>query len=94
MGIIIVLLVGALIGWLASVIMHTDQDMGAIANIVVGIVGAWLGKWIFADLLGIGGAVNAGDFSIMGIFWGVLGAVILIWIIKMVYRTMNMSRVK
>ena len=86
MSLIILLIVGAITGWIASMVMHTDADMGALANIVVGIVGAWLGKYVFADLLGIGGATTAGSLSIAGIFWGVLGAIILLALIKMFYR--------
>lgn len=83
MDLIITLLVGALIGWLASMIMKTDEQQGALANIVVGIVGSWLGAWVFGDLLGIGGAVAAGSFNFWGIIWGVVGAVLLIWILRM-----------
>ena len=82
MNLIITLLVGALIGWLASMLMKTDAQQGALANIVVGLVGAWLGAWVFGDLLGWGGALAAGSFSLMGILWGVLGAVLLIWILR------------
>lgn len=83
MDLIITLLVGALIGWLASMIMKTDEQQGALANIVVGIVGSWLGAWVFGDLLNIGGATAAGSFNFWGIIWGVVGAVLLIWILRM-----------
>lgn len=73
MGWIITLIVGALIGWIASLIMKTDAQQGTIANILVGIVGSALGKWIFADLLGIGSAFAAGRFSPSGLIFGVLG---------------------
>lgn len=79
---IILIIVGALCGWLASIIMKTDAQQGAIANIIIGIFGAILGKWIFADLLRIGGATTAGTFSFAGILWGILGAIILIAILK------------
>ena len=79
---IIAILVGALIGWLASLVMRTDAQQGAIANILVGIIGAALGRWIFADVLNIGGASAAGGFSLAGIFWGILGAIILIWLLR------------
>jgi uncharacterized membrane protein YeaQ/YmgE (transglycosylase-associated protein family) len=79
---LIAILVGALIGWIASLFMRTDTQQGAIANILVGIVGSLLGKWLFADVLGIGGATAAGTFSLVGIFWGVVGAVILIAILR------------
>jgi uncharacterized membrane protein YeaQ/YmgE (transglycosylase-associated protein family) len=84
MGWIIAILVGALIGWIASMIMKTDAEQGALANIIIGIVGSILGQFIFVNVLHIGGAAAAGSFSIMGIFWGVLGAVILIAILKAV----------
>jgi uncharacterized membrane protein YeaQ/YmgE (transglycosylase-associated protein family) len=77
---LVIIVVGAIIGWLASLIMKTQ--MGIIVDIVVGIIGSILGKWLFADLLGIGGAAAAGTFSIMGIVWGVIGAIILLAILK------------
>jgi uncharacterized membrane protein YeaQ/YmgE (transglycosylase-associated protein family) len=79
---LIAILVGALIGWIASLIMKTDTQQGAISNILVGIVGSLLGKWLFSDVLGIGGAASAGTFSIIGLIWGVVGAVILIAILR------------
>lgn len=82
MGWIVAILVGALIGWLASRMMNTDQQQGALANIVIGILGSVLGSWLFGDVLGIGGASVAGALSIWGIIWGVLGAVVLIAILK------------
>lgn len=82
MGLLFTILIGALIGWIASKLMGTDAQQGAIANVIVGIIGSILGKWLFADILGFGGAVNAGGWSLAGLFWGVLGAVILIIILK------------
>jgi uncharacterized membrane protein YeaQ/YmgE (transglycosylase-associated protein family) len=82
MGWIVTILVGAVIGWLASMMMNTDQQQGALANIFVGIVGSLLGSWLFGSVLGIGGAGAAGSLSIMGIIWGVVGAVVLIVILK------------
>ncbi|TJZ71711.1 GlsB/YeaQ/YmgE family stress response membrane protein [Chitiniphilus eburneus] len=83
MGWIIAILVGALIGWLASKIMGTDSQQGAIANILVGIVGSALGSWLFGTVLGIGSAGAAGGFSLAGLTFGVLGAVVLIFILKL-----------
>jgi uncharacterized membrane protein YeaQ/YmgE (transglycosylase-associated protein family) len=79
---IIVIIVGAIIGWLASLIMHTDAQQGLFWNIIIGIVGALLGQWVFGTLLKIGTAASAGSFSFYGILWGVIGAVILIAILK------------
>lgn len=81
---IIAILVGALIGWLASLVMKTDARQGALANILIGIVGSALGRWLFGDVLGFGGAAAAGQLSLIGLLWGVLGAVILIAILRAV----------
>jgi uncharacterized membrane protein YeaQ/YmgE (transglycosylase-associated protein family) len=81
-GLLWTLLIGALVGWLASLIMHTDEQQGALLNVLVGIAGSLLGRWLFADILGIGGAATAGQFTILGILWGVTGAVVLIVILK------------
>lgn len=80
---IILILVGALCGWLASLIMKTDAQQGAVANILIGIVGAVLAQFLFSNLLGIGGAAAAGGgFSFWSIIWGVVGSVVLIAILK------------
>jgi len=85
MGWIITIIIGGIIGWLASLIMGTDVEQGLLANILIGIIGSLLGKWIFSDVLGIGGAVVAGSFSIWGVIWGIIGAVILIAILKLLH---------
>ena len=79
---ILLIIIGGIIGWLASLIMGTDRQQGLIWNIVIGIVGSLLGKFIFADLLGIGGAATAGSLTFAGILWGILGAVILVAVLK------------
>ncbi|KZE25964.1 putative membrane protein YeaQ/YmgE (transglycosylase-associated protein family) [Crenobacter luteus] len=84
MGWIVTLVVGGLIGWLASKIMNTDAQQGVIANILVGVIGSALGRWLFADLLGIGAAGAAGGFSLAGLLFGVLGAAVLIFLLKLV----------
>lgn len=78
---VIVILVGALAGWLASMVMKTDAQQGALANIVIGIVGAALARWLFGSVLGLGGSA-AGSFTVMGIVWAVIGAIILIFILR------------
>jgi uncharacterized membrane protein YeaQ/YmgE (transglycosylase-associated protein family) len=82
MGWIITILVGALCGWLASLIMKTDAQQGAVANILIGIVGSLLAQWIFGGLLNIGGSVAGSGFSFWSIIWGVIGSVVLIAILK------------
>ena len=75
---IVTLIVGAVVGWLASMLMKTNAQMGAIANIVVGIVGSSLGFWL-AGLLGL-----STSGPIVGWVVAVLGAALLIFILKAV----------
>ena len=81
MGIIMCLIVGGLIGWLASLIMRTDGQQGIFLNIIVGIVGAFLGGLILS-----GGTINQGDISVTSILVSLLGAVILLAIVNLVRR--------
>jgi uncharacterized membrane protein YeaQ/YmgE (transglycosylase-associated protein family) len=81
MNILVWLIIGGLIGWVASIIRGTDGRQGIFLNVVVGIVGAALGGWLF------GGAFNAstidqGNLSLTGLIVALLGAVILIAIVK------------
>jgi uncharacterized membrane protein YeaQ/YmgE (transglycosylase-associated protein family) len=85
MNFIIWLVVGGLIGWVASKIMNTDAQQGIFLNIVVGIVGSMLGGWLVAPLLG-SGTVNQNDFSIMGLLSSLIGAVILLAIVNFFRR--------
>lgn len=75
MGWIISLIIGGIVGWLASIIMKTNAQMGLIANVVVGIVGSLLGNWI-AGMLGL---VAAGGLLRFGI--ALAGAVLLIFVL-------------
>jgi len=86
MGFIIWLIVGGIIGWIASMIMKTDAQQGALMNIIVGIVGAFLGGWLGGMLLGDGGTINSGDFSLSGLLMSLLGAVVLLAIVNMFRR--------
>lgn len=83
MNIIIWLIVGALAGWLASIIMKRDGSMGAVANIIVGIVGSFIGGFIlkFFDK-----TVELGKLNFTSILTAVLGAVVLLAIINLVKR--------
>ena len=65
MNFIIWLIIGGLIGWVASMIMRTDGQQGIILNVVVGIVGAFLGGWLLAPMFGTG-TINSNDFSLAG----------------------------
>ncbi|WP_103981367.1 GlsB/YeaQ/YmgE family stress response membrane protein [Helcococcus massiliensis] len=77
MGWISSILLGALAGWLASIIMNRDAEMGALANIIVGIIGGVIGNFV-AGLIGL---QATSDWSIGGIAISVLGAVILLWLL-------------
>lgn len=81
-SIVVSILVGAFIGWIASLIMGTDEQQGAVANIVIGIVGSLLGIFIFGSILGFGSAFAAGTLSWAGIFWGLVGSILLILLLQ------------
>ena len=86
MGIIIWLIVGGIIGWIASMIMAAPVKDASVLNVVVGIVGAFLGGWI-GGMLGIGGAdINDGDFSLSGLLLSLVGAIVLLAIVNLFRR--------
>ena len=85
MNILIWLVVGGLIGWLASKIMRTDAQQGVILNVVVGIIGALLAGWFLAPMLGTG-TINQNDFSISGLLVSLVGAIILLAIVNLIRR--------
>jgi uncharacterized membrane protein YeaQ/YmgE (transglycosylase-associated protein family) len=85
MNFIIWLIVGGLIGWVASLIMRTDAQQGLFLNIVVGIVGSLLGGWFLSPLLGIS-TINQGNFSIGGLLVSLLGAIVLLAIVNFIRR--------
>lgn len=85
MNFIIWLVIGGLIGWIASIVMKTNAQQGLFLNVVVGIVGALLGGWLLAPLLGTG-TINSNDFSVAGLAVSLLGAVILLAIVNFFRR--------
>ncbi len=86
MNFIIWIVVGGVLGWVASLIMRTDAQQGVLLNIVVGIFGALIGGWFLSPLLGAG-TINQGDFSIAGLGVSLLGAVVLLAVVSLVRRT-------
>ena len=74
------IIVGGILGWIASMIMKTNEQQGIFLNIVVGIVGAFLGGLILSPLFGTG-TINQYDFSLGSLFVSLLGAVILLAIV-------------
>ena len=81
LSLLVWILVGAFAGWVASMIMKTDAQMGALENIVAGIIGALLGGWLLG-LFGI--EVADGQLSIPSIISALFGAVVLIFLVKLV----------
>lgn len=82
MNFLIWLVVGGLIGWAASIFMGTNGRQGIVLNVVVGIVGALLGGWLLGGLFG-SSTINQGNFSLLGLFVSLLGAVLLLAIVKL-----------
>ena len=82
MSFILWLIIGGLLGWVASMIMGTNDTQGKLLNIVVGIVGAFLSGLLLAPLLGTG-TINQGDFSIGSLVVSLVGAVVLLALVNM-----------
>lgn len=85
MNLFIWLVVGAVIGWIASRIMGTNSQQGLLLDIVVGIVGAVLAGWLLTPLFGIS-TINQNNFSIPALLVSLLGAVILLAIVRLFRR--------
>ncbi|HKR24499.1 MAG TPA: GlsB/YeaQ/YmgE family stress response membrane protein [Allosphingosinicella sp.] len=80
MGIIIWLVIGGIVGWLASMVMRTDAQQGILLNIVVGIVGAFIGGLIFS-----GGSINT-SINVTSFIVSLIGAIILLAIVNLFRR--------
>ena len=85
MNFIIWLIVGGVIGWLASMLMKTNDQQGMFLNVVVGIVGAMIGGWFISPLVGIG-TINQNNFSLPAMLVSFIGAVILLAIVNLFRR--------
>ena len=81
MGIILWLIIGGVIGWLASIVMRTDAQQGILLNIVVGIIGAFIGGLIFS-----GGSINNAPLTVYSFLVSLLGAIVLLAIVNLVRR--------
>lgn len=78
MGLIITLILGGFIGWLASRLMGRDE--GIIMSVIIGVIGSLLGSWLSSLITGADRAFL--DFSWMGLFWSFIGAIILVAIMN------------
>lgn len=85
MNLIIMLIVGGVIGWLASIVMRTDGQQGLFLNIVVGVVGAILAGYLLTPFLG-GTPITNGALDVKSLFVSFLGAVVLLGIINLLRR--------
>ncbi|WP_446652922.1 GlsB/YeaQ/YmgE family stress response membrane protein [Blastomonas sp.] len=85
MGLILALIMGGIMGWLASKVMNRDAQMGIFWNVVVGIIGSVLGRFLFGGLIG-GGSLRADAFDPLTLLTSFLGAVVLLAIVNLVQR--------
>lgn len=83
MGLIGWIILGGIAGWLASIVMKTNESMGILANVVVGIVGAFIGGFIFS----LFGGEGVNEFNIYSLIVATIGAIVLLWIVKAFRRT-------
>jgi uncharacterized membrane protein YeaQ/YmgE (transglycosylase-associated protein family) len=85
MNFILWLILGGILGWIASIIMHTNAQQGIVLNIVVGIIGAMVAGFLLTPLFGIG-TINQNSFSLPALFVSLLGAIILLAIVNLFRR--------
>jgi uncharacterized membrane protein YeaQ/YmgE (transglycosylase-associated protein family) len=85
MSFILWIVVGGLLGWVASMMMGTNDQQGKLLNIIVGIVGAFLGGLLLSGLFDTG-TINQGDFSISSLLVSLVGAVVLLAIVNLFRR--------
>ena len=82
MNIILWIIFGALAGWIASLVMKTNREQGFVLDLVVGVVGAFVGGLIFS----LFGAQGVTGFNFPSLLVAILGAIVLLWIVKAVRR--------
>jgi uncharacterized membrane protein YeaQ/YmgE (transglycosylase-associated protein family) len=85
MNLLLWIIVGGIIGWIASMIMDTDREQGILLNIVVGVVGAFVAGMFLSPLLGVG-TINDSNFSLPSLLVSLVGAVILLAIVNLFRR--------
>ena len=85
MNFILWLIIGGILGWIASIIMHTNAQQGIVLNIVVGIIGAMVAGFLLTPLFGIG-TINQSHLSLPALLVSLLGAIILLAIVNLFRR--------
>ena len=83
MNLIVWLIVGGIVGWVAGLLMRSSH--GVLMNVVIGIVGAVLGGWLLGAMVG-SGTINSGDFSIVGLVVSLMGALMLLALVNLLRR--------
>jgi len=84
-GFILALIMGGIMGWLASKVMNRDSQMGIFWNVIVGCVGSILGRFLFGGLIG-GGSLRSDAFDPMTLVTSFIGALVLLAIVNLVQR--------
>jgi uncharacterized membrane protein YeaQ/YmgE (transglycosylase-associated protein family) len=82
MNFIIWLIVGGLVGWVASIVMRTNRQQGMLLNVIVGVVGAFVAGLVLTPLLGIA-TINQNNFSLPGLMVSLVGAIILLALVSL-----------
>lgn len=85
MNILIYLIVGGLIGWVASIVMKTNAQQGILLNVIVGVVGAFIAGWFLTPLFGIS-TINQANFSLPALLVSLMGAIILLAVVSLFRR--------
>jgi uncharacterized membrane protein YeaQ/YmgE (transglycosylase-associated protein family) len=85
MNLILWIIIGGILGWIASIIMRTNAQQGLFLNIVVGIIGALVAGFVLTPLFGIG-TINQNNFSLPALLVSLLGAIILLAIVNLFRR--------
>ena len=85
MTLILVLVVGGRIGWLASMVMRTDAQQGIILNVVVGVIGSLIAGVLVTPLIG-GAPITSGSFDLLSLVSSLFGALILLAVINLLRR--------
>ncbi|MDO8303928.1 MAG: GlsB/YeaQ/YmgE family stress response membrane protein [Sedimentisphaerales bacterium] len=80
MGILLWIIFGGIVGWIASMLMGTNAQMGILLNVIVGVIGATLGGWIFSML----GETGVTGFNIWSLMVAVIGAVVLLGLVRLI----------
>ena len=85
MNLIIWLIVGGVLGWLASILMRTNGQQGIILNVVVGIIGAMIAGWVISPMVGVG-TINQNNVSVPALMVSFVGAVVLLAVVNLLRR--------